>query len=375
MSAAWVPYSIRETLIKDHVLMSLLNPELFSEEAGIGMIPCWLVFGQAGHRKGDAIMGVLKDAHDKIPYFDLHLIKVPEDDLVERHQNAWSYLLQLLEKQRKTLLQHDGVPTKGTGLVIVLEHGDRLCRSRNESIVELFNNFPITLRGLHVQLIVCCDTPTSQLPPLTQEAYQYQRQIFFRAPNDEWRHAFFKTCFNTYKAFIANKEIGNYVHVDMGEDDYDSLMQCSAHTSIDDMYQFCSNVIHFIHKLRPLEEGDYGVQRVNGGELRRVLNYEFCKRFLKDKGGVYVISLKNGEQTEQQFANCAGAALPPPVERTAKTITNQNLYENGGVSKVGKLQAETVVVKEYVEEEEEEEEEGGKTSSPTKKREREEDGD
>jgi hypothetical protein len=182
------------------------------------------------------------------------------------------------------------------------------------------------LRQKHpnVVVVICCDITVRELPQPTKIAYQYQQQVFFPSPDEEWRAMFFRKRFAEYAAFIADKP-RIHVSVSLDDDMFETLVESSAYATVEELEGFVNKVIRPTHK----------VDR----EPLVVINEEYCCRFMVDKGGVYSLSEADGYAQEQAFIMSAGIqGIPPLRERTARTITNQELYDNGGVERNKKPQ-------------------------------------
>jgi hypothetical protein len=138
---------------------------------------------------------------------------------------------------------------------------------------------------------------------------------------------FFRKRFAEYAAFIADKP-RIHVSVSLDDDMFETLVESSAYATVEELEGFVNKVIRPTHK----------VDR----EPLVVINEEYCCRFMVDKGGVYSLSEADGYAQEQAFIMSAGIqGIPPLRERTARTITNQELYDNGGVERNGKKKPET----------------------------------
>lgn len=346
----WVPSSITQTLICDHVLPSLLRPELFNRDACVPMTPCWLVAGQPGLRKGEAVAAALKKEHMQTPTFAIEYISIPEvdeDDVesIKAQQSKCDFIRYVIQQQRELI--GDGGMTAATGTALIVDHAQHLAQSPRH--MHFFQLLPRMLQDTHVICLLCMDIPPSQLSRETQRAYRYQRQIFFCAPDKEWRTQYLKERFTKYAAFIGGNDMCKYITIDLTEADYSFLAECGAHETEDAFYNFCANILHSVHKPRAVHEGEPGAQRVGGDTWKRVVDLTYCKRFLKDKGGVLNMTAADALGAEQSFAQCCTAMVEPET-RTPQTITDANLYENGGTR-----QQNRDIDEPYVEEEEEEE--------------------
>lgn len=369
----WVPPEISEKLIGQHIMQSLLHPELYNDEAAVPMTPCWLVMGQEGQHKADAIIHELQSQHDKVPTFALVQISVPDDygdpsdtDCITKQRRNCETILSIIAQQRSVIDANNGALSSNTGAVLVVEHADRLARS--SSFSSFFESLPSRMHGLHIQCILCCDVPTHRLGRDIQHVYRNQRQIFFSTPDLAWRHRHFVQRFEVYKKFIANNIMSKYVDVDMTDEDCNFLAQCAAHETQDTIYQFCANIFHAVHKTTLVHKGEHGAREDDKGNIRRVIDLTYCKRYLKDRGGALFISNDDAYEREQQFAMACGAHMPAPENRTKATITDATLYENGGVPPAKQQDRDVLKYTEKVEDDEQDE-----ISSPivTKKRQRE----
>jgi hypothetical protein len=312
-SLLWIHSTVTNVLVRDHLRMQLEFPHYFNKD--FPATPCWFVVGRPGLRKHEAVRQAILDA--KLPC-QVCPMEISLDH--EKHGKC-------MEHVRKILEAAEANPQ--ATFVIVINQGHLLCQSQFPGVVEEFNAWPGMLRQKHpnVVVVICCDITVRELPQPTKIAYQYQQQVFFPSPDEEWRAMFFRKRFAEYAAFIADKP-RIHVSVSLDDDMFETLVESSAYATVEELEGFVNKVIRPTHK----------VDR----EPLVVINEEYCCRFMVDKGGVYSLSEADGYAQEQAFIMSAGIqGIPPLRERTARTITNQELYDNGGVERNGKKKPET----------------------------------
>lgn len=301
-SLCWIPPTITNVLVRDHLRMQLEFPQYFNKD--FPATPCWFVVGRPGLRKHEAVRQAILNA--KLPC-QVCPMDVSVDH--ERHGKCMEHVRNIIA----------AAAANAASAVIIINQGHLLCQSRYPGVMEEFNGWPQVLQQHpNVVIVVCSDITLRELPQPTKIAYQYQQQVFFPCPDEEWRAAFFKHRFASYAAFIADKP---RIHVRIATDDDDmieTLVESSAYTTLEELEGFVNKVIRPIHKI----DRDPVI----------VIDEEYCCRYLVDKGGVYNLSEADGYAQEQSFIMSAGIqGIPPLPERTARTITNQAVYDNGGI--------------------------------------------
>jgi hypothetical protein len=282
----WVPEAIEKSLIRHHVVVPLEHPELFDAKMAVPMTKFWFVFGREGLQKGKTLSKLLSrgGCYVDVPFAD--------------------------EKQHSIMLDILKIIEEGCAQILILDHGHRLALSRDDRVRDAFNHLVYDLEDRHMIVLCCCDIPTRQLPTETKAAYEFQGQFHFATPTPEWRLSYFKTRFENYKTFVAEKL--PHITVEMDDTSYKYLSEVSEYTTVKEMERFVNLVLISVHKL---------------DDVKRVVNYEFCKRFLKNKGGVYRLTEADPYALEQSFWDSAGMGMAAPEERSEATITNKDAYE------------------------------------------------
>lgn len=304
--SVWIPSTVSNVLVNDHLRMQLEYPQYFS--AQFPPTSCWFVVGRPGLRKHEAVKRAIEDA--QLPCQVL-CTDVSLDD--EKHPLTLGYVRDILKAAA-------AAAPAGAAAVVIINRGHLLCSSRYPGVTEEFNHWPALLKGRpNVVLLICSDVPLRDFPQTTKIAYQYQQQIFFPCPDDVYRAKFFREQFAEYRKLI---EKANRIRV-LFPQDMDAvvelLVESSPYTTTDELEGYMNKLVRSVHKLDkdPVE-----------------LNEDYCTRYLIDKGGVYNLSEADGYAQEQMFLSSAGIrGIPPLPERTPKTITNQKLYDNGGIER------------------------------------------
>jgi hypothetical protein len=300
--SVWIPSTVSNVLVHDHLRMQLEHPELFSKK--FPPTSCWFVVGRLGLRKHEAVCQAIVSA-------GLDCRGYTGDVSVEDEKHPLT-----MEFVRNVARDCSRI---GQAAVIILNRGHLLSTSRCPGVTEEFNHWPLMMQEHPgVILVICSDVPLRDLPQTTKVCYQYQQQIFFPSPDEAWRAAFLRDSFTEYAKLIE----GSRVQVSVPKDaDLDALIEIlvesSPYATIDEMEGYVNKVVRSVHKLDkdPI-----------------VLNEEYCCRYLVDKGGVYNMSEADGYAQEQAFITSAGIkGIPPMPERTTKTITDAKIYENGGI--------------------------------------------
>jgi hypothetical protein len=123
--------------------------------------------------------------------------------------------------------------------------------------------------------------------------------------------------------------MSKYVSVKITDEDINFLVECcTPYVTVKEIEDFCSAVIQSVHKMN---------------ETQKVIDRDLLISFLKDKGGCYCLSEIDGYAKEQEFIAGCGikGGMPPLPERSEKTITNKEVYENGGFEPKKKMHKKT----------------------------------
>lgn len=309
----WVPDGVKKGLVGEHLKMYFGHADCFLDGV-ISPKQCWIVVGRPGNHLAESVAQEVKRCEEPM---ETVMVTVGDDDRF--HGDLMNNLLDLVEKQRERVATTAAGGGSGVGLLVILDQGYRLALSQDGTVQRQFNKLPETLKGTHTYFLICCEIPTSKLPEGTRFAFQYQAQVFFASPDDKWRKGYLARQFQQYKDFVESNIMCNYVEVNMSNDDIDFLVECSAYATMDEMHGFVQSCLNHVHKMTP--------------GVKRTLDLELCKLFLKDKGGCLNLSDRDGYQQEQEYMQGSGMrmGLPDLPDRTDRTITNKKVYENGGV--------------------------------------------
>lgn len=340
----WIPPHIKR-ILDEQLELNLHHPDLFSAEAGVPPRKVYFVSGRPGLHKAEAIMHLVSDFRKRDALYGARpeditgthrkgrvpivgkLFEIPEAQASESQITQLETILQLLgfsespneswDAQGATMVAPD------TPLVLLLDKGHNLPLSSDPAVRRIFNEtIPSLLKTRHVLMIVCCDCTMAQLPRETQVAYQYERQLFFPTPDDEWRKQYFRHRFTVYEGFVLQRGNGR-LHIVFDKENtetmFEYLVDCSGSATIQEMDDFCAALFNSLHRIAP---PDASVERhLDATGCFRVLNWERCKEFLVDRGGCYCISRVDGEALEQEYslAVAGNRGLAPERERLPET--------------------------------------------------------
>lgn len=323
----WIPPHVHRALI-EQLELAMYNPELFSEEAGIPPRKTYFISGRPGLRKAEAIAYLVtafkQQTANDTRNFTGRIFVIPENPEAQLEK------LELIIDTLKNTCVPVADATATTGTVFLLDQGHHLPLSSDPRVRHGFNHvLPALLKASHALLIVCCDSTMAQIPRETQLAYQYERQLFFPAPDDGWRKDHFRYRFTIYEAFVMQR-CGNKLHVVFDKENFEALLcylvDCSGSATIQEMDDFCAALFGSVHRIAPPIGGETQERHLDGTGRFRVLNWERCKDFLVDRGGCYCISRVDGEAVEQEYslAVAGNRGLPSSAtdrDRLPETMT------------------------------------------------------
>lgn len=337
----WIPPHVHRAL-NEQLELTMYNPELFSEEAGIPPRKTYFISGRPGLRKAEAIAYLVtafkQQTANDTRNFTGRIFVIPENPEAQLEK------LELIIDTLKNTCVPVADATATTGTVFLLDQGHHLPLSSDPRVRHGFNHvLPALLKASHALLIVCCDSTMAQIPRETQLAYQYERQLFFPAPDDGWRKDHFRYRFTIYEAFVMQR-CGNKLHVVFDKENFEALLcylvDCSGSATIQEMDDFCAALFGSVHRITPPIGGETQQERHLDGTGRfRVLNWERCKDFLVDRGGCYCISRVDGEAAEQEYslAVAGNRGLPSSAtdrDRLPETMTPALSGNNKGAPTV-----------------------------------------
>ncbi len=225
-----------EEFLYENLELTMYYPHLFNEAVGVLPKRCFLVSGRPGLKKGHAIWSIVekfqRDTHVAGKRsFEPFIFTVNAED--DQHHVELDRLLDMLRESSQD------APKATSGSVVIIDEGHRLALSRDPDVVEKFNCIPSLLKKAHIMLIVLCDVTIATLPQSVRTAYQYERAVFFEAPNDEWREIYFRQKFMQYGHFVKSlPELAGRIKIAELDSFVPLLVECSSGATIDEMDDF-----------------------------------------------------------------------------------------------------------------------------------------
>lgn len=314
--APWIPFNVRQQLIEFYVKQPMQHPELYDAEAEMDMLRLFMVYGRSGNYKGPLLHETL--VAEGIPSV-LHTVK--EGNELEIAQWLKMHLASALQSQDFH--------------VIVLEHAEQFCKCGNDRVTELISQLPDYLLNTRVIVMMCFGTVPANLPPSMTALFP--AQVYWSCPNDAWRKAYFAYKFSRYARLVEQSDALR-VRLDMSDDDYQFLAECSHFATPEELNRFCNIVFASVHRVGQVypcntHRMDAATQALHqecvcinetDGQLMRVLNRtRIHQHHLHDSGGgVCSINMLDTKRLEDMFHSANGRGFLAEPENTHKFLMN-----------------------------------------------------
>lgn len=330
MSKLWTPPHIKK-ILDEQLELNMCYPELFNSEVGVPPRKTYFVSGRPGLKKTEALTQIVTDFKQKhkTVVFIGKCFEIADAQAPELQKTQLETILEFLHEQPIN-------NSEDCARILILDKGHSLALSADPDVRRVFNEtIPALLKRKHALMIVCCDCTMAQIPRETQLAYQYERQLFFPTPDDEWRKQYFRHRLTVYEGFVLQHHGGKLRVVfdkEHAESMLDYLVDCSGSATIQEMDDFCAALFNSVHRIVPPDPSTE--KHLDATGQFRVLNWERCKDFLVDRGGCYCISRIDGEALEQEYslAVAGNRGLTPERERLPETKIENNHHHGDEVN-------------------------------------------